>query len=85
MVQEFGAHLNMNVHHGIIKSFEYASAGVANSTVEAVQSLLVGRKLQDLHSWHDLLNNKISDEHSGSEDIANCLDKLLPIPEVPEP
>jgi lipoate-protein ligase A len=75
----------MNVHHGIIKSFEYNSKDCSPELLQHVRSLLVGQRLQDIRDWSGFLRSRIRNENSGISGIAKCLDEFLPIPEEPSP
>ena len=76
-----GARIDMNVHHGVIKNFDFASANISTTTVDEVRALLVDRKLQDIDDWHELLHADVHGE--GVSTIASYLEEFLPIPEAP--
>jgi lipoate-protein ligase A len=76
-----GAHIDMDVHHGVIKSFDFDAANISSTTVNAVRTLLVDRKLQDVVDWHDLLHANVHGD--GISTIASYLEEFLPIPNPP--
>lgn len=73
----------MNVHHGIIKSFEYEYKDCSPQLVEQVRSLVVGQKLQDIRNWPAFLKSNIPRDANGVSGIAGYLEEYLPIPEEP--
>jgi lipoate-protein ligase A len=81
--EDLDAHLEMTVHHGIIKSFDYNSTGCPESTAKKACSLLVGQKLQDVGDWHRFLRSNIHGEKEGISKLADYLEEFLPIPEAP--
>jgi lipoate-protein ligase A len=74
--------INMDVHHGVIKSFEI-DAGHESETHEELRSVLVGQKLQDIHSWTALLQPRIKNWSARCSSIADRLDEMMPIPPFP--
>jgi lipoate-protein ligase A len=78
-----GPNIIMNVHHGIIKTFE-TEAQAADETHEDVRSALVGRKLQDIHDWTMLLQSRVEPFNDRCAAVAKRLDELLPVPEFPK-
>lgn len=75
-------HLEMTVHHGIIKAFEFRAPGVSTASIENVQSLLLELRLQDIPGWQAYLRQNIRGDDSAIASIANQLDRFLPIPEL---
>lgn len=89
--------IQMNVHHGIIKAFDIvipkrpeaksnADASVGKQKTIAVKlekigSVLIGRKLQDIHNWCHLLSKHIEPFDSEIIRVAGLLDKLMPVPD----
>ena len=87
----------MNVHHGIIRAFDIISSKCADvklntevsaekqkttiAKLEKIGLVLVGRKLQDIHSWHDLLAEHVKPFDFEIIMVAGLLDKLVPVPE----
>jgi hypothetical protein len=90
----------MNVHHGVIRAFDIISSKCADvklapeasaekqrttaAKLEKIGSVLVGRKLQDIHSWRDLLTEHIKPFDFEIIMVAGLLDKLVPVPEFPK-
>ena len=77
-----GPSITMNVHHGIIKSFD-VEAGSTDETHEDIRSVLVGKKLQDVGDWTMLLQSNIEPFNDRCAAVAKRLEELLPIPEFP--
>ena len=71
--------IEMNVHHGIVKSVDYTDNGSEHGAGDKIRSLLVGRKLQDVGDWYRFLRG-----HQGSERLAKHLARVLPIPDAPK-
>jgi lipoate---protein ligase len=76
-----GVHIDMNVHHGVIKSFDFDGVDISSTTIEEVRALLVDRKLQDIDGWNDLLLSNVHGD--GVSRIASYLEEFLPIPDAP--
>lgn len=76
--------INMNVHHGVIKSFD-VEAGSFDETHEDLRSALVGTKLQDVTDWTMLLQASVEPFNERCASVATRLEDLLPIPEFPRP
>jgi hypothetical protein len=90
----------MNVHHGVIRAFDIISSKCADveltpeasakkqkmtaAKLEKVGSVLVGRKLQDIHSWRDLLTEHIKQMDFEITTVADLLDNLIPVPRFPK-
>jgi hypothetical protein len=88
----------MNVHHGVITGFDIIStkrtdtkstseapAGkhkTIQTKLEKIGSVLVGRKLQDIHSWRDLLTEHVKPFDLDTIMVADLLDKLMPVPDL---
>jgi hypothetical protein len=88
----------MNVHHGVIRDFDIISSERTDETstsealadkhktiqmkLEKIGSVLVGRKLQDIHSWRDLLTEHVKPVDSDTIMVAGLLDKLMPVPDL---
>lgn len=72
----------MNVHHGVIKSFD-VEAGLVDEMHEDVRSALVGTKLQDVTDWTMLLQANVEPFNERCTAVAKRLEELLPVPEFP--
>lgn len=77
-----GPEVTINVHHGVIKSFE-VEAGTLDETHEDLRSALVGTKLQDVTDWTMLLQASLEPFDERSAAIAKRLEELLPVPKFP--
>ncbi|KAH8696809.1 hypothetical protein GQ44DRAFT_633997 [Phaeosphaeriaceae sp. PMI808] len=79
-----GIGIDMNVHHGIIKSLDFKGTLLSPKSQQNLQAALLGRKLQDIGSWSQYLQRRLG---SGSLEyytlaFANRMDELLPIPKL---
>ena len=74
--------ITLNVHHGIIKSFDVES-GQMDDTYEDIRSALVGTKLQDVSDWATLLQASVEPFDHRCVAVARRLEELLPVPEFP--
>jgi lipoate-protein ligase A len=72
----------MNVHHGIIKSFDVEDHAV-DDTHEDLRTALVGTKLQDVTDWSMLLQAKVDPFNDRCAAVAQRLEELLLVPEFP--
>ncbi|KAF9693585.1 hypothetical protein EKO04_008443 [Ascochyta lentis] len=79
-----GPNVTMNVHHGIIKTFD-VEPGAVDETHEDIRSVLVGKKLQDVTDWTMLLQSNVEPFNDRCAAIAKRLEELLPVPEFPRP
>lgn len=77
-----GPNIMMNVHHGIIMSFDVKD-GVADETHKDIRSALIGKKLQDVTDWTMLLQSNVEPFNDRCAAIAKRLEELLPVPEFP--
>lgn len=77
-----GPEITMNVHHGIIKSFE-VEVEASDEAHEDIRSALVGKKLQEVGDWTMLLQSNVEPFNSRCAAVARRLEELLPIPEFP--
>jgi lipoate-protein ligase A len=77
---ELNVLIDMNIHHGVIKSVDYSDHVYGADYEAKVRSLLVGRKLQDIGDWHEFLRG-----HEGTDALAENLSRWLPIPDTPAP
>lgn len=77
-----GPEITMNVHYGIIKSFD-VEARLVDDTHEDLRMALVGTKLQDVPDWTMLLQANVEPFNDRCAAVANRLEELLPIPEFP--
>lgn len=74
--------IEMNVHHGIIKSFE-VDAGYESELHEELRNALVGQKLQDIDGWTTFLESRVQNWDAQCSSIAGRLDELMPVPAFP--
>ncbi|KAF3039137.1 Biotin/lipoate A/B protein ligase [Didymella heteroderae] len=77
-----GPEITLNVHHGIIKSFDVEEHAV-DDTHEDLRTALVGTKLQDVKDWSILLQAKVESYNDRCAAVARRLEELLPVPEFP--
>jgi lipoate-protein ligase A len=77
-----GPDITLNVHHGVIKSFDVEAEPV-DETHEVIRSALVGQKLQDVSDWTMLLQSKVEPFNDRCSSVAMRLDELLPVPKFP--
>lgn len=80
---DVGVHIDMTVHHGVIKSFDFGSNATSTIVVEKVRSLIMGKRLQDIHDWRQFLRSNIPGEVVGTASVADALEEYLPIPGAP--
>jgi lipoate-protein ligase A len=78
--------ITMNVHHGIVKTFDFENSGMTTQMRKNIQGALVGQKLQDIRNWTTFLKSQIGalNDWKRIELIAKRLDELLPIPKLAE-
>ncbi|KAF3052443.1 Biotin/lipoate A/B protein ligase [Didymella keratinophila] len=77
-----GPEITMNVHHGIIKSFDVETHAI-DDTHEDLRVALVGTKLQDVTDWSMLLQANVEPFNDRCVAVAQRLEELLPVPEFP--
>ncbi|KZM25106.1 Lipoate--protein ligase [Ascochyta rabiei] len=77
-----GPGVTMNVHHGVIKTFD-VEAEAMDETHEDIRSVLVGKKLQDVTDWTMLLQSSVEPFNDRCAAVAKRLEELLPIPKFP--
>lgn len=77
-----GPGITMNVHHGVIKSFNVES-GLLDETHDDLRSALVGTKLQDVTDWTMLLQASVEPFNDRCAAVAKRLEELLPVPQFP--
>jgi lipoate-protein ligase A len=73
----------MNVHQGIIKSFDYNSSDCSTDLVDKVRSALLGSRLQDIRDWYGFMESNIPSDQAGLSRVIKYLDEFLPIPSAP--
>jgi lipoate-protein ligase A len=74
--------IELNVHHGIIKSFE-VDAGYESEMHEGFRHALVGQKLQDINDWTAFLKSRVQNWDARCSSIAGRFDELMPVPAFP--
>jgi lipoate-protein ligase A len=75
----------VNVHHGIIKRFDYDSAECAVDLVEKVRSAVIGTRLQDIGTWCSFIESNVHGHKAGLAKMVEYLDEFLPVPKAPGP
>ena len=76
--------MQMKVHHGVIKSMDFENSNLPDATQQALQTALVGMKLQEIRDWTSFLGNIVSSWDETMATVAKRLDRLLPVPEIPK-
>jgi lipoate-protein ligase A len=74
--------IDMNVHHGIIKSLDFKDSPMSSGSQDEMKSALVGQKLQDIHQWTTFLQGRVGSLDGQTSTIAKRLDQLLPVPKL---
>ncbi|OAL48566.1 lipoate-protein ligase A [Pyrenochaeta sp. DS3sAY3a] len=75
--------IDMNVYHGIIKSLDFNSSSRVPETLrEELRRVLVDQRLQDIRKWNPFLKNRLRTWNDHSNDFADRLEGLLPIPQL---
>ncbi|OAG07535.1 uncharacterized protein CC84DRAFT_1087925 [Paraphaeosphaeria sporulosa] len=77
--------IDINVHHGIIKTLETKGGSFPDDMLHELQTALVGQKLQDIGDWSQCLQSRIEPWHSDYGIIADRLETLLPVPQFERP
>lgn len=72
--------IDMNVHHGIIKSLELKRARLSPKSQEGLRAALLEQKLQDIDGWATFLQTRMGSLDDRTLTIAKRLEDLLPIP-----
>ncbi|CAO2658530.1 Nn.00g062530.m01.CDS01 [Neocucurbitaria sp. VM-36] len=72
--------IEMNVHHGIIKSVDFKSSYMSTEAQQDLRNALVDQKLQDIHNWTQFLENRLQTWDERSASVARRLNELMPIP-----
>ena len=76
-----GSTIEINVHHGIIKTLEAKAGQNSGDVFEELRAALVGQRLQDIGDWGQFLQSRIEPWHNAYEVIADRLETLLPVPQ----
>jgi lipoate-protein ligase A len=75
--------IDMNVHHGIIKSLDFNSSSRIPETLrEELRRVLVDQRLQDIRKWNPFLKDRLRTWNNRSNEFADRLEGLLPIPQL---
>lgn len=74
----------MNVRHGLVESFEFASKNCSPESVEHVRTVLLKKPLKDVGDWATFLESHAPEHPDTVSEIAKHLDEYLPIPEEPK-
>ena len=72
--------IDMNVHHGTIKSLDFKASHLSTGTQQDLRNALVGQKLQDIRDWTQFLEDRLPTWDERSTAVARRLDELMPIP-----
>lgn len=76
-----GSNIEINVHHGVIQTFEAKNGGLSEDLTKEFRTALVGQKLQDIGDWTQFLQSRIEPWHNECGTIADRLDSLIPVPD----
>ncbi|KAF1921997.1 hypothetical protein BDU57DRAFT_564285 [Ampelomyces quisqualis] len=74
--------IEMNVHHGIIKSLVLKRARLSPKSQEGLRAALLEQKLQDIDRWSTHLQTRIGSLDDRTLAIAKRLEELLPMPKL---
>lgn len=75
--------INMNVHHGIIKSLDFDSnSKIPEVLRQDLHRVLVEQRLRDIRAWRLFLQKRLRTWNDQSIQFADRLDELLPIPQL---
>lgn len=77
--------IDMNVHHGIIKSLSFKDSRFSMEAQEDLRNALVDQKMQDIRSWASFLQDRLKIWDHTTAAVAERLDVLIPIPELSKP
>jgi lipoate-protein ligase A len=81
--EDVGTRIEVNIHQGIIKKFDYISDDCSADVVERARSVLLGSRLQDIRDWRSFLKSSIQAEPNGLTGMVYYLEEFLPIPSPP--
>ena len=73
----------MNVRHGLIESFEFASKNCSLESVEHFRTVLLKVPLKDVGNWATFLESHATEHTTTASEIAKYLEEYLPIPDEP--
>lgn len=76
------ADIDMNVHHGVIKTFEVDPQHESEIHQE-LRSALVDQKLQNIGDWTTFLQARVEKWDAQCSAIADRLEELMPVPDFP--
>lgn len=76
--------IDMNVHHGIIKSLEFTNDRISKDVQEDLHNVLADQKLQDIGAWASFLQGRLKSWDSQVAALATRLDEIIPIPKLPQ-
>jgi lipoate-protein ligase A len=74
--------IDMNVHHGVIKSLTFKDARISKEHQEVLQEALVDHKLQDIRNWTEHLQSCATHWDEDLATFARRLDTVMPIPQL---
>ncbi|KAF1839168.1 hypothetical protein BDW02DRAFT_487256 [Decorospora gaudefroyi] len=76
--------IQMKVHHGAIKSLDFENLDLRDETRTALRTALVGLKLHEIRNWASFLQCRMPSWDKSLVPVAQRLDQLLPVPELPK-
>lgn len=74
--------IDMNVHHGIIKSLDFKDSRMSTAVQHDLRSILVQEKLQDIADWESFLQDRLQSWDDQTVQFAQRLEAIMPIPEL---
>ncbi|KAF2127228.1 hypothetical protein P153DRAFT_358846 [Dothidotthia symphoricarpi CBS 119687] len=75
--------IHMNVHHGVVKSFDTVDISRESDTHADIRDALLGQTLQSIRDWTMFLHSRVEPWDAQAASIAKRLDELVPIPDFP--
>ncbi len=70
--------IEMNVHHGIIKSLDFDDARFPIVVQEKLRAILLGQKLHEIRGWTSFLQHHLQTWDSRDKALAARLDEIFP-------
>ncbi|KAL6707897.1 hypothetical protein ACN47E_003571 [Coniothyrium glycines] len=77
-----GTGVDMNVHHGIIKSLAFKDARISEEHQELIRKEVVSQKLHDIRNWALFLQGRLGFWNESIAKLSSRLDELMPIPDL---
>jgi lipoate-protein ligase A len=74
--------IDMNVHHGIIKSLDFKDSRISSKVQDEMRIALIEQKLQNIRHWATFLQDRMGSLDDPTAMIVKRLDELLPMPKL---